>query len=188
MIVCVLLCHCLCFTFYISFAPGPRKKPNLYVLLIDIPLNHSTLQSKLILFASNSYSLQPSFISNLPTVTGKCALQQCLMMSEWEASGWMSKRVFKRKFYMYKSWPHSHHWPQKWREGPLCSLTCSLPSAASKILQSRKYCRFEEWLLHPFWAIVLGGKVSVPGGLGPHRLRPVCFLWHFCRSEASKLL
>lgn len=26
-IMCVLICHCLCFTFFILFAPGPRKNP-----------------------------------------------------------------------------------------------------------------------------------------------------------------
>lgn len=79
-IMCVLICHCLFPLFFIFFAPGPRKNlTSVSYFQISLLIK---LQSKFILFALNSYSLQPSFISNLPTVTGKCALQQCLMMSE----------------------------------------------------------------------------------------------------------
>lgn len=54
---------------------------------------------------------------------------------------------------MYRFWPHSHCWPQKWRERPFCSLTHSLPSPASKILESRKYCWFEGWPSMPQFVV-----------------------------------
>lgn len=143
MLLCVLFCYRLCSNFYISLAHGPRKQANLYVLLLDISPSHSnsranssSLHQNRTLYLPISSLIFPLWQENLPCSSAlRCQRERLL-------AGW-AKKDLKGNF---KCTSSDCIITGLKREGKgLSILTYSFPSAASKIIESRKYCWFEGW-------------------------------------------
>lgn len=174
-IMCLLLCHCLCSIFYISFAPGPRKKSNLYVLLLDISPNHSiyranssSLHRILTLYSPLSSLIFPLWQENVPCSSALWCQNERLL------AGW-AKEYLKDKF----KCTGSDHIVIADLKNKGKGLSVAWPAVC--LLQPLKYYRVENivdltgGLLHPFCAMVCGGSMTGSGVLGPHHLQPVCF-------------
>lgn len=160
-IMCVLICHCLCSTFFISFAPGPKKNPNLCVLLIDISPNHSSYRANssslhriLTLYSPLSSLIFPLWQENVPCSSALWCQNESLL------AGW-AKEYLKGKFKCTGS-DHIVITDLK-NEGK--GLFVAWPTVC--LLQPLKYFRVENTavlssgLVHPFCARVHGGRVAI---------------------------
>lgn len=178
-LVCISLCHCS--TFYTLFFPHLKKKPNHYVLLLDISPNHSTYRTNsssshqiLTLYSPLSTLIFPLWQENVPCSNALWCQNERLL------AGW-AKEYLTGNFQRTSSDCIVITSLKKWRETPLHILTCDFHSAASRIIQSRKYCWFEG---QPS-ALILFKSSPAPD---PHPFWSACFLWHLSRSETGQLL